>query len=126
MLVGAVKLGGWVIFDEINRIEPETLSIVSEFIYVIQSAMKANLERVQLAGKDCVLNGNCHVFITMNPGYVGKLILFSKTLFPKKTVIISMCFLKIYSKSHFLNYQFPRYYKTLAILACAHLDTESS
>ena len=32
MLVGALKLGAWVIFDEVNRIEPQVLSVISEYV----------------------------------------------------------------------------------------------
>ena len=74
MLVGAVKLGAWVIFDEVNRIQPETMSIVSEFIYIIQTAMKNKVKnnKIVLAGKECVVNDLCHIYITLNPNYVGK------------------------------------------------------
>ena len=68
MLVGAIKLGAWVIFDEVNRIKPEILSIVSEYIFLIQDSMKQKNKNsdkpktVTISGKHCILNDVCHIY----------------------------------------------------------------
>ena len=78
IFAGLLQSGAWGCFDEFNRINIEVLSVVSSQLKLIQNAMIAGIKNVNIGiGADipikrvngCTMSG---IFITMNPGYVGR------------------------------------------------------
>ncbi|KAF8276972.1 putative dynein heavy chain [Trypanosoma cruzi] len=69
---GLSQTGSWGCFDEFNRIELPVLSVVSEQLRSIQSALKAGEEEFLFGDKVIRLVPTVGVFITMNPGYAGR------------------------------------------------------
>ncbi len=88
---GIASSGAWGCFDEFNRLIPETLSVCSMQFGSIIEAMKKNQKRFLFAEEDEIdLDDTCGVFITMNPGYLGRSELPEglKTLFRPITVVV--------------------------------------
>ena len=69
---GLAQVGAWGCFDEFNRMEPHVLSLISQVVISLQSAIKANADFVVLEDSKIKLRLDCAVFITMNPGYAGR------------------------------------------------------
>lgn len=72
IFVGLCNCGSWGCFDEFNRLDEQMLSAVSQQIQTIQSGLKANQPTIQILGKKAPLNQSIGIFITMNPGYAGR------------------------------------------------------
>ena len=72
IFVGLCHCGSWGCFDEFNRLDEQMLSAVSQQIQTIQSGLKANQPSIQILGKKAPLNQSMGIFITMNPGYAGR------------------------------------------------------
>ena len=71
---GLAQCGAWGCFDEFNRIELPVLSVVSEQLRAMQDALKCGATRCEIQGapEEITLDPNVGVFITMNPGYAGR------------------------------------------------------
>ncbi|KAG2382028.1 hypothetical protein C9374_005820 [Naegleria lovaniensis] len=69
---GLCQTGAWGCFDEFNRIELPVLSVVSTQIREIQSALKSKKEEFRFEEIDIKLDSKIGIFITMNPGYAGR------------------------------------------------------
>ncbi len=72
IFVGLCETGSWGCFDEFNRLEERILSAVSQQIQLIQEGLRASAERVELGGRSVALGQSTGIFITMNPGYAGR------------------------------------------------------
>jgi dynein heavy chain 1 len=73
IFVGLCQVGAWGCFDEFNRLEERMLSAVSQQILTIQTGIRNGDETVELLGRNSNLNSNVGIFVTMNPGYAGRL-----------------------------------------------------
>jgi dynein heavy chain 1 len=59
-------------FDEFNRLEERILSAVSQQIQQIQEGLRASSARIELNQRQVNLGEGTGIFITMNPGYAGR------------------------------------------------------
>ncbi|CAG9313552.1 unnamed protein product [Blepharisma stoltei] len=87
---GLAASGSWGCFDEFNRLVPEVLSVCSVQFRAVTNAIKAGRQRFELEGSEVALDPTCGVFITMNPGYLGRSELPEglKALFRPITVVV--------------------------------------
>jgi dynein heavy chain 1 len=72
IFVGLCETGSWGCFDEFNRLEERILSAVSQQIQLIQEGLRSSSDKVELNGRQVVLGQGTGIFITMNPGYAGR------------------------------------------------------
>ncbi|CDJ30567.1 uncharacterized protein EMH_0006840 [Eimeria mitis] len=87
---GLAASGSWGCFDEFNRLVPAVLSVCSVQFKSVVDAIKANAEKFFIQGDETSLDRTCGVFITMNPGYLGRSELPEglKALFRPITVVV--------------------------------------
>ncbi|KAJ5066878.1 intein-containing dynein axonemal heavy chain 10 precursor [Anaeramoeba ignava] len=69
---GLVQCGAWGCFDEFNRLEPATLSVVSSQLKTIQNALQIGTQKFSFENREITLDPKCGFHITMNPGYLGR------------------------------------------------------
>ena len=69
---GLAASGSWGCFDEFNRLMPEVLSVCSVQFKTIIDAIRGQKKTFTLMGSTLALDPTCGVFITMNPGYLGR------------------------------------------------------
>ena len=69
---GLSSSGSWGCFDEFNRLVPEVLSVCSVQFFAVTNAIKLGRARTTIEGDEISLDPTCGVFITMNPGYLGR------------------------------------------------------
>ncbi|CDJ53066.1 hypothetical protein EBH_0006090 [Eimeria brunetti] len=87
---GLAASGSWGCFDEFNRLVPAVLSVCSVQFKSVVDAIKANAGKFFIQGDETSLDRTCGVFITMNPGYLGRSELPEglKALFRPITVVV--------------------------------------
>jgi dynein heavy chain len=87
---GLASSGAWGCFDEFNRIAVEVLSVVSTQFKSVLNAIKAGKSRFMFEKDEISLDPTNGVFITMNPGYLGRTELPEslKALFRPVTVVV--------------------------------------
>eukprot|EP01012_Entosiphon_sulcatum_P019543 TRINITY_DN24443_c0_g2_i1.p1 TRINITY_DN24443_c0_g2~~TRINITY_DN24443_c0_g2_i1.p1 ORF type:complete len:4685 (-),score=794.60 TRINITY_DN24443_c0_g2_i1:231-14285(-) len=87
---GLAASGTWGCFDEFNRIAVEVLSVVSSQFKSILDAIKAGRQKFFFGREEITLDPTCGIFITMNPGYLGRTELPEslKALFRPVTVVV--------------------------------------
>ena len=87
---GLASSGCWGCFDEFNRLLPEVLSVCSVQFKSVTDAIKEDKKKFILQGDEISLDKTCGVFITMNPGYLGRAELPEglKALFRPITVVV--------------------------------------
>jgi dynein heavy chain len=69
---GLAASGAWGCFDEFNRLLSEVLSVCSVQFKAVTDAIKQGAEKFTIQGDEISLEPSCGVFITMNPGYLGR------------------------------------------------------
>jgi dynein heavy chain len=69
---GLASSGSWGCFDEFNRLVPEVLSVCTVQFKAVCDGVKAESSRVVIESDDIAIDHTVGVFITMNPGYLGR------------------------------------------------------
>ena len=69
---GLAISGMWGCFDEFNRIHIAVLSVVATQVREIIMALRHNKSEFNFQGQDIRLVKTVGIFITMNPGYLGR------------------------------------------------------
>lgn len=69
---GLAASGSWGCFDEFNRLLPEVLSVCTVQFKAVCDASRRHSMRFILQGDEIQLDDGVGVFITMNPGYLGR------------------------------------------------------
>lgn len=82
---GLASSGAWGCFDEFNRLVPEVLSVCSLQFKAVTDGLKAHAVSYAEGNRDdrspptivieddrVSLDPGCGVFVTMNPGYLGR------------------------------------------------------
>lgn len=72
IFVGLCETGSWGCFDEFNRLEERILSAVSQQIQLIQEGLRAGAAKITLSERSVNVGEGTGIFITMNPGYAGR------------------------------------------------------
>jgi dynein heavy chain len=87
---GLASSGSWGCFDEFNRLLPSVLSVCSVQFKAVTDSIKNNSTEFTVEGETLTLDKTCGVFITMNPGYLGRAELPEglKALFRPITVVV--------------------------------------
>ena len=87
---GLAASGSWGCFDEFNRLVPEVLSVCAVQFKAVTDAIRVKKDRFLLQEDEINLDPTCGVFITMNPGYLGRSELPEglKALFRPITVVV--------------------------------------
>ncbi|KAK6455692.1 dynein heavy chain, cytosolic [Scheffersomyces xylosifermentans] len=72
IFLGLCKVGIWGCFDEFNRLDEKILSAISTQIEAIEEGLKDNKLQIEISGKSIKVSPETGIFVTMNPGYVGR------------------------------------------------------
>ncbi|ODV77051.1 uncharacterized protein CANTADRAFT_86169 [Suhomyces tanzawaensis NRRL Y-17324] len=72
IFLGLCKVGSWGCFDEFNRLDENILSAVSSQIEAIELSLSSSSQQVEISGKTINVHPETGIFVTMNPGYVGR------------------------------------------------------
>jgi dynein heavy chain len=69
---GIVSSGAWVLFDEFNRIGLQMMNYVTQLVHQLQSTVRGQMHYITVDDSRIHLDSNCAIFLTMNPGYAGR------------------------------------------------------
>ena len=87
-LIGSFKTGAWSCFDEMNRLTETTLSSVSQDLLAIQTAKRAG-KSAMISGQEVVVAPSAAAFITLNPGYSGRVVLPASLVRQFRNIVMS-------------------------------------
>lgn len=71
ILLGICRVGCWGCFDEFNRLDANILSAISSQVENIEIGLQQSQE-VDISGRLISIHPETGIFVTMNPGYVGR------------------------------------------------------
>lgn len=71
-LKGIVASGAWMCFEDFNRIDQHTLSVVGQYVRSIVLALRGSLAKINFSGTELLLNRDCFLCIFTNPDYVAR------------------------------------------------------
>lgn len=71
-LKGIVASGAWLCFEDFNRIDQHTLSVVGQYVRSIVLALRSSLPKINFNGTELQLNRDCFLCIFSNPNYVAR------------------------------------------------------
>lgn len=125
LLMGISQLGAWACFDEFNRLQENVLSGSAVILESIQSALALKQKEIKLSNTIVSLNVSTGIFITMNPGYLGRSELpenlkkkfreFFYDLFDIHPIISGLLSIKSFSESKMVASQFIKFIDNLRI-----------
>ena len=69
---GLIQQGAWACLDEFNRIDIEVLSVIASYLFKIKSVLTTKVKSFHFVGQSIKIKRSFGVFITMNPGYLGR------------------------------------------------------
>ncbi|RCK58006.1 Dynein heavy chain, cytoplasmic [Candida viswanathii] len=72
IFLGLCKVGIWGCFDEFNRLDDKSLSAISSQIENIEYGLKNPSTEISVSERNIKINPETGIFITMNPGYAGR------------------------------------------------------
>eukprot|EP00759_Apiculatamorpha_spiralis_P055872 PhF_6_TR7914/c0_g1_i1/m.11798/K10408/DNAH; dynein heavy chain, axonemal len=72
IIQGLSMCGAWGCFDEFNRITVEVLSVVATFIRTLLNALRGGKSTMMCTNGEITLRETVGVFVTINPGYLGR------------------------------------------------------
>lgn len=72
IFLGLCKVGIWGCFDEFNRLDDKSLSAISSQIENIEFGLKNPASFISVSERNIKINSETGIFITMNPGYAGR------------------------------------------------------
>ncbi|EMG45477.1 ro-1 Dynein heavy chain [Candida maltosa Xu316] len=72
IFLGLCKVGIWGCFDEFNRLDDKSLSAISSQIENIEYGLKYPNTLISVSERNIKVNPETGLFITMNPGYAGR------------------------------------------------------
>ncbi|KAM6166251.1 LOW QUALITY PROTEIN: dynein axonemal heavy chain 14 [Erethizon dorsatum] len=90
---GLAQSGAWCCLDELNRLGAEVHAVLTAQMLALKAARDSCSVRFVLDGKELCINMSCAVFITMNPGYGGRVELPGnlKSLFRPVAMVVPHC-----------------------------------
>lgn len=71
-LKGIVASGAWLCFEDFNRIDQHTLSVVGQYVRAIVQALRSSMPKINFNGTELQLNRDCFLCIFSNPDYVAR------------------------------------------------------
>lgn len=71
-LKGIVASGAWMCFEDFNRIDQHTLSVVGQYVRSIVMALRSAVTKINFNGTELQLNRDCFLCIFSNPDYVAR------------------------------------------------------
>lgn len=71
-LKGIVASGAWMCFEDFNRIDQHTLSVVGQYVRSIVLALRSSATKIHFNGTELPLKRDCFLCIFSNPDYVAR------------------------------------------------------
>ena len=63
---GLAKCGAWACLDEFNRIEVEVLSVVAQYVTVLQNALRKMADIINFEGRTIKISSSLGIFVTVS------------------------------------------------------------